>query len=392
LLRRARQEPRKAEPAPPDPNESARETERPHRTASTRRTFRPTEDSEAKPETPAAAQANYGAQDLPSGTAPGFVLAYTASPVLDPAIESGNGNVPDQGSHPTSGTSVETLSAEESSSGNEGNAADEPTEKLSVPALTTYTDLKSQMAKARKDSPPATPLEEPGPENAEPPAGTAGAETPEMMNNRQQPGRFALVEEQILPSRAAAYDLEGGFNRSQGRGLAVGDPLFAAAQGPEATLSGRYFSTDQAVQNAAPSRLMGAVEETLARAAVTLRIESQSSIEVAVRPDSATELKLHVRLREDGLIEVRAELAKGTFSASDAEWKQLQHRLEQQGVDLSNLNRSPHDNGSRHRHQPAPEPELEPAALERSLRPASTEKSPSSSPSIPPENRITYWA
>jgi len=129
---------------------------------------------------------------------------------------------------------------------------------------------------------------------------------------------------------------------------------------------------------------------------LVLKQSNAQSISVVIKPDSQTQLTLHLRVRE-GQVEAAAEMQKGDPAAFDGGWKELQTRLERQGIQLSALDaHSTSDflSGGRHqshsRHQPLFE-ESDGSFAELNLKSGKTE-SMHSQPSRTVAQSCEYWA
>ena len=76
--------------------------------------------------------------------------------------------------------------------------------------------------------------------------------------------------------------------------------------------------------------------DTISKEVTVVRQMQAERLTVVLRPDSETQLMLHLNVR-NGKIEAMAQFEHGDFQLLNAHWSELQHSLEQQGVRLQPL-------------------------------------------------------
>jgi hypothetical protein len=152
------------------------------------------------------------------------------------------------------------------------------------------------------------------------------------------------------------------------------------------------------VVHAAPASLhrveqLEKLHATATECALLLRQTGKESVSVVIKPDAGTELQLHLRMR-DGIVEASAEMHKGNSAALEAGWKELQQRLERQGIQIAPLEHSQSfTTGERREHKPQRQDSSE---MDRSLPPGDPARhiqTGSRNPQPAPTNRACeFWA
>lgn len=184
------------------------------------------------------------------------------------------------------------------------------------------------------------------PDSGAPAHGTAIAKLPSTMKNADQMDILAGRAEQflppgLLPTSALSEELLPEPRRDFTFPTLVKSAAPASQQEPPAwILSAPAFAPatvpclegKTVADVSAPAR----VEEIIQQQAVRLRSLGAHSMAVVINPDPQTELLLHVR-NHHGIVEARAELSQGDFAALNAQWPELQRRLEEQGIRVAPL-------------------------------------------------------
>jgi hypothetical protein len=207
----------------------------------------------------------------------------------------------------------------------------------------------------------------PAPE-AKPPAGSpdgmATADSPSLVELTPKQDKNASAKEQNLPGENAPGEKLSPPILKVRLGDRVVSPAFAklaeiarkpvrvvehaptispseTLATPGTTVTGTVTGTEPTPGTAA----LGQVERLeklgalVADCSVVLKETGNASLSIVIKPDAGTELTLHLRMR-DGQVEVTAEMQRGDKAAFDSGWKQLQERLERQGIQLSALGTS----------------------------------------------------
>lgn len=198
-------------------------------------------------------------------------------------------------------------------------------------------------------------------------AGTGSAPSDSLMNGPAPITSLSGLDGQELPADAEALAaLESAAERAGGDRKAeseqdselfqhASDFMPAAPRSPAAShplLPVVELPPMPAVDRA--SRIAGLVEAAVVR----LRRTGSGEFEVAIRPDSTTEICLRISMK-DGSPEVHAELRRGDAAGFQAHWHDLQQRLSDQGIRVAPLGSESagmragldHGNGSRSRQQ-----------------------------------------
>ena len=98
------------------------------------------------------------------------------------------------------------------------------------------------------------------------------------------------------------------------------------------------FDQTDVPAESAPSRtqLLEQVQQLFTEATVHWRLLRTDTWQVVLRPDADTELTLHFQI-QNGNVNAVAQCPPGDFSAFNAQWSELQHRMADQGVRLAAL-------------------------------------------------------
>ena len=85
-----------------------------------------------------------------------------------------------------------------------------------------------------------------------------------------------------------------------------------------------------------PVPVLDNLQLRIVNGAMELRAARKDSMEVVIRPDTQTEMVLHLS-RQNGLVDVEARMQRGDVGTLTQQWSQLQHSLAQQGIRLNAL-------------------------------------------------------
>ncbi len=256
------------------------------------------------------------------------------------------------------------------------NTAKEPPPTASPP--TSQSSVENQ-----------PPLPEPPP--APPIDGMGIAQSGVAVKLMQQLDETTLSGQKNLPTALFL----GEASRKAARLADVSSPFVAAS------LTSGTGTTPQETPEVIPAALtsLHRVEQleklhaTATDCALLLRQTGKESVSVVIKPDAGTELQLHLRMR-DGIVEATAEMHKGSSAALEAGWKELQQRLERQGIQIAPLeNSQSFTTGERGEHKPQRQDSTE---VDRSLplnHPTRHTQAGARNPQPAPTNRsCEYWA
>ncbi len=176
--------------------------------------------------------------------------------------------------------------------------------------------------------------------------GTPTAQQDELMNSGGKTTKTTDLTGKFLPGSvsvvARGNDLPGRadqFSATAAAGIsASGNPLTATATATaSATDSVESFTTDDA-----RAQTLERTHDLVAVHAMNVgNTETDSSLQVIIRPGAGTQLSLELRQHAGG-VEAQAALQHGDFNHLSQHWPELQQRLEQRGIRLAPLT----DNGS----------------------------------------------
>ncbi len=238
----------------------------------------------------------------------------------------------------------------------EGRVTPEPKDKSSgnVPAKAAALDSPKEVQPAPHEQNQVATV---APKPVQPlPAGTVGTGT------AKQAITMKLQEKVEGSSQTAEKNLQGGnYLPNNGKG----DGAESSPRGATATVAplGRASQAAAATTNA-PLSALGAVSPENSRpvgggtqvesvrpaqmnqviadvtdAAVSFKRAGAGSVDVNLRPDSSTEISLHLSLN-NGQVEVAARLERGSFDSLNTHWGDLQQSLAQQGIRVGQLEHS----------------------------------------------------
>ncbi len=181
--------------------------------------------------------------------------------------------------------------------------------------------------------------EKPPPEGPKAPADLRGmmvAKSPITVEMMQQQDENAVSGQQNLPGARAFAEVSRKAAQlpPSPHQLAVNESLTSQPLPTPTTTA-----TDDATVTPVNLHRLEGLEKL--HAAVTdctllLKRADEQSLSVVIKPDAGTELTLHLRMHR-GQVEATAEMQKGDRAAFEAGWKDLQQRLERQGVQLAAL-------------------------------------------------------
>jgi hypothetical protein len=165
--------------------------------------------------------------------------------------------------------------------------------------------------------------------------GTSVAKMERSMDKGPETNQFAGSPEQKLP-------VGGGVSASR-----EGRPLESAFDRVRDGARERGERASSLEGWNGPASLTGRSQAGASATATSKRINAES-MAVVLKPDSQTEIFLHLATR-NGQIEIQARFERGDFAGLSGHWAQLQQTLAQQGVRLShlqeNFNQTPSNGG-----------------------------------------------
>ncbi len=186
--------------------------------------------------------------------------------------------------------------------------------------------------------------------NLIPAGGTAAAKTALSMDKGLEQNHFAGSAEQNLPARgrtSPATDARSLVERPVSlvheRAADRSDKAFttvveALTSRPAVTNLPSNGSTAgvEAASGGTAARTAEQLLQNVSREVAQFKRFNAESMAVVLKPDSHTEIFLHLASR-NGQIEIQARFERGDFASLNGQWTQLQQTLSQQGVRLSNL-------------------------------------------------------
>jgi hypothetical protein len=208
-------------------------------------------------------------------------------------------------------------------------------EKISLKGFESIVPEEAQQLESEINKPP-----EPPPEAIEALShGTLVAKQEKAMKNGQKSAEIAPAIEQKMPvgerSRRVLPD-QAHFEVS----AFVAD-TFSRAKGG--------YSIDAPAQEPSVRTIEAAqLVETIRTEVTHLRQRGNTTMTVALRPDSATELRLEISVARDGSIQANVRCERGDFQTLSAQWPQLQQSLAAQGIRVTDLSNP--GNAQNHHH------------------------------------------
>ncbi len=191
-------------------------------------------------------------------------------------------------------------------------------------------------------------------ETLAPESGMPAAPRESTMSLRTENGRVLPSGEKILPSvgEGTREVAKAGGSAS----AAVADLRSSRTSSPEpapltlqvAAIPSRMEWGHQEIATLAtakpepslPSETLRAMQETILHHSLDLKRVGAEALAITVRPDSATELFLHVR-KQDGNVVVHVQCEQGNLQEMQSHWNQLSSSLADRGIRLAPLNEPP---------------------------------------------------
>lgn len=162
--------------------------------------------------------------------------------------------------------------------------------------------------------------------------------------------KSAAIGQKKLPGELFSDPATEDTHTNQGQGTKMPEPLLTGnGSGIHplnfSSFTGRSEAFAQSASAAGDVESRGVtpvdyVVQEIGRNAFQLRQLGAGQMQVVLKPDSNTELALHLSLR-NGIVEVQAQFDQGNSAAVNVYWKELRFVLAQQGVHLMPLRETP---------------------------------------------------
>ncbi len=165
-----------------------------------------------------------------------------------------------------------------------------------------------------------------------PDAGTSIAKMSAAVKKPEETIRIAGAAGKILPGGVMAVEAKNDLLAQSGNGST--NAVSAVQSGGDGE---RAMATDAVAAPAdTGARTVERTQEMVVQHAMRLSSSNAESLQVVIRPDTGTQLSLELRQRGDG-VEVQAVLQQGDFNQLNQNWSDLQHQLQQRGIQLGEL-------------------------------------------------------